>query len=154
MKKLLILFAATLAFASVRADSSDSYLYWMVDTGSSGITFSDVALFATSPDTFLQAVSAASGGTSIGGSYASLAGLSNPATMSYYVELYNASGDAIFQSEAFTYSSLANSIYTRTMASGATPYNMAVNLHPVPEPTSGMMFLVGAMLLGLKRKRG
>ena len=75
---------------------------------------------------------------------------------SFYVELWNGT-----KTTPETYDSLVNSYIARsgsiatptTLASGGFGQAPGHNTYNVPEPTSGLLFLVGGMLLGLRRRR-
>ena len=83
-------------------------------------------------------------GTYIGSSY------------SYYVELYNG-----YRTTAQDYDTLLSNGYIERPGSIAAPKAFNGNAfgqtpgtsYNVPEPTSGWLFVIGGMLLGLKRKR-
>ena len=83
-------------------------------------------------------------GTYIGSSY------------SYYVELYNG-----YRTTEQGYESLVSNGYIERPGSIAAPKAFNGNAfgqtpgtsYNVPEPTSGLLFVIGGMLLGLKRKR-
>ncbi|MCR5838923.1 MAG: PEP-CTERM sorting domain-containing protein [Kiritimatiellae bacterium] len=158
MKKTLFLAAALLAFF-VRAD----YIYWMVDNpaGDSGqYTWTTAYLVQSN-------VSEDSGriGTLTSASAASLSALdeyaystlgANYDQASFFIELYN---DSTFlaQSETRTYAQVKDSIFggnpMSPIAAGTSAFAPASSTYNVPEPTSGLLFLVGGMLLGLRRRR-
>jgi len=75
---------------------------------------------------------------------------------SYFVELYNSSG-TVAQSSAISGAALRSAMayYSGSGLSvgAATPASFGGFTSAVPEPTSGMLFLVGGLLLGLKRRR-
>lgn len=157
MKTTTFIFAVLSALA-VQAD----YLYWMVDTDTAadfssqytavrltdgsnvydsytGITHSDIVAYQGS------------------GYYFTAENLS-PAfsdSTSYFVELYNG-GTTVATSSAITGADLRSMMayYSGGMSIGAaTPASFGGFTSAVPEPTSGLLFLVGGMLLGLKRRR-
>ena len=135
--------------------ASADYLYWMVESNPINIngestTWETAAIYQDS--TKLTPV--AWDDMSLNGfTWSELAG--NYETSSFYIELYNSSNEAIAKSQAIPYSALANNISPNlgikppaTMSFTATSATFNV-----PEPTSGLLFVIGGMLLGLKRKR-
>ena len=75
----------------------------------------------------------------------------------FYVELYNG-----LRTDPMSYSDAVNngyiyaegtSIPTTLSTGGGFGQSAATGTYNVPEPTSGLLFLVGGMLLGLKRRR-
>jgi hypothetical protein len=81
---------------------------------------------------------------------------------SFYVELYNAAEMAehpnnhlgAWRSEAVAYNDLAGSIYAGGTSYGASPYEFSnFSAQVIPEPSSGLMMLLGMIALGLKRKK-
>ena len=167
------LFCATVALASIAANAS--YLYWQVDD-SSVIAYNETAPegYTIGSDAYAMLKSDnsnASGYTtygadgqvtdnkaSIGSSYYSNIG--TDAGYSYFVELYNNNGDLIARSQSINSSSgsdwtsgYAESLRTSDLAS-IPSVNVwhAGNFRAVPEPTSAILMLFGAAMLGLKRK--
>lgn len=78
-------------------------------------------------------------------------------SLSFYVEIL--SGDYKgYQTEHMTYAQLANYIRGGGSTIPSSTFDAAgfgggTTTYNVPEPTSGLLFLVGGMLLGLKRRR-
>ena len=158
MKKVLLALAIG---ASTMFAQADSYLYWMLaeapSTTSSGYSpqpsFDDYAVrvydgqkyltFGNSDETFAYAES--------GQSYSNLL-VSDPTVQSFMIELWN-DPDANEASYRTSYINMAS--YIRPASEHALSGMMvaASQFHSVPEPTSGMMFLLGTMLLGLRRKK-
>ena len=75
----------------------------------------------------------------------------------FYVELYNG-----LRTDPMSYSDALNngyiyaegtSIPTTLTSGGGFGQSAATGTYNVPEPTSGLLFLIGGMLLGLKRRR-
>ena len=89
---------------------------------------------------------------------ASSAGISGFSDLSFFVELYDASGNWVGQTTPQTYDSLVSS---GAISSGLNPNFSGVNSavgggsgsYSVPEPTSGLLMLVGLGALALRRKR-
>lgn len=74
---------------------------------------------------------------------------------SYYVELWNGSRTAEMSyadAKSNGYISSGGGMFTPTPAS-QTGFGGGSSTYNVPEPTSGLLFIVGGMLLGLKRRR-
>ena len=176
MKKLLamsLMLGVSCAFAS-----DDMYLYWMLDeptlgeSAGSGEATVKIAQFNGTEwskggesgyltmyyDT--GSGKSASGGTELAFSDISDAspvyafmGSSGADAYTYFVEIYNDSG--IYHSDGMSYSSL--SAYISTIKSGmATPSDpmgvTAFTYGAVPEPTSGLLLLLGVAGLALRRK--
>ena len=91
------------------------------------------------------------------GEFFAVEGISNESTKYFFVELSNgipgvSAGERIAATSFVAYNDL--NVYSGGMAApsiytGFTNYSTDV----VPEPTSGMLVLLGALALGLKRKR-
>lgn len=74
---------------------------------------------------------------------------------SFFVELYNESGDTLWTQYASTYEQLLNSQAISTGGIGA-PTGLGLggmNGAAIPEPTSGLMLLIGGAMLALRRRR-
>lgn len=156
MKKLILLAAL---LGSVTAFAEDSYLYWMVGDGAPGnYSYAKVRdiesnSYLTIYDEFFNEVgnsvtrervaTADSWGEAF---YASLAGITT-AGSTWIIELYNAQDTKIDQSEPLSYTS----IYTPPTAVALTP--QFGQSYATPEPTSGMLVLLGCAMLGLRRRR-
>ncbi|MBO7684442.1 MAG: PEP-CTERM sorting domain-containing protein [Kiritimatiellae bacterium] len=164
MKKYL--FAAAILGAMV-ASAEDSWLYWMVDSESSGASvpeYTTAKVRVVGTDTFLTLYDAwmdPLGGTVAaksdiedaqsvdGGLYASLAGVTDVRNASFIIELFN--GDSfVGQSATIPYSS--SYVY---YGAGSTPPAAPTtsSSFAVPEPNSAMLMLIGCAMLGLRRRR-
>lgn len=83
----------------------------------------------------------------------------NSSSFSFYIEILSGQYDG-YKTENMSYSQLANYIIGGGTASPSSSFNSdgfgggtGTGTFNVPEPTSGLLFLVGGMLLGLKRRR-
>ena len=166
-KSIVAAFSLLVAFAA-----SADVLYWMVgddiaNTAAQNDASSFAALYVTGegvvPDpTALMTVTGGqvynmydpNGGTT-GFTYSGIDAYSSGG-YKFYVEIL-ADGDYKGkQTSKMSYTDLSQYIFANTsiptgsmiagFGGGTTPYN-------VPEPTSGLLFLIGGMLLGLKRRR-
>ena len=155
MKKIIAILVVGFSLA-LHAD----YLYWMVNTADAtdgGFnTYTSVRLNdgTGSIDRYDFTGAADLVAYQTGGGYFTYAitGSYTDST-SFFVELYN--GDKwVAESAKLTYADLVSqgSIFKGGLQpANITPANFGS--YAVPEPTSGLLFLIGGMLLGLKRKR-
>ena len=169
MKKLFIVLSVSLASLFANA----SYLYWQVDqsdyegiVGWEQVTGARLvsdpssvgsSYYPSSDDTWTELT----GNGVIGAPYAADIG-NNADGYSYYIELVNSIGDVIGKSSAPLTSSSPN--YASYVNNGTTTADLTnipmENLsawhggsyRAVPEPTSAILMLFGAAMLGLKRK--
>lgn len=155
MKKIIFTLAVLAAMA-VHAD----YLYWMVDTPQSGTDISG------NPTSFDWATAKLWAGEDIVGtltksdaelyklidSYAISGDVSGYSSKSFFIELYNSNDQWMAKSAAVSGSSLAQYM-TSTMSMNPPSGGWHGASYAVPEPTSGLLFVLGGMLLGLKRRR-
>ena len=92
----------------------------------------------------------------IGFEYAGIQAYNN-GSFSFYVEILSGEYRGK-QTEAMSYAQLANYIIgggssQQSSAFDAVGFGGGTTSYNVPEPTSGLLFLVGGMLLGLRRRR-
>ena len=151
IKKLSVALAVLALVGFAKAD----VLYWQVDTSADNAAYTG---------DFSYAVLNASDGSAIDAAAAEdnkviptlkdLGGYGS-SEYSFYVELYNAAGDSVYKGQSVSYTDLLDSGYIST--SGVlTPTMLATggfNGASVPEPTSGMLLLIGGALLALRRRR-
>lgn len=155
MKKVI---AALVIIASFAANAD--YLWWMIDTGTQNsgagnYAYNSFTLYQG--DTALQTInySADLFNAFSSGGYLTYSG-DLTASSSYYVELISSSSDVVARSQSYTYSELLNmgSIFKgSSMSSNVGTAVSFGSFTAVPEPTSGVLMLLGGMLLGLKRRR-
>jgi len=156
MKKLTLMLLAIAAFATVKAE--DSYLYWMI-SGSSVPEFSYATLYVDQGGGNVVALTGPLTGVGDGETQTSLdarytAISPSSAGYSYFVELLNADLETTHTSALFGYDQFASSVYTPPATPATTAYNVgSFSSTSIPEPTSGLLMLMGMGLLGLKRKR-
>lgn len=155
MKKILFTLAILTAIA-VKAD----YLYWMVDTPQSGTDISgntasfDWATAKLVADDVVVGTLTKSDAElySVIDSYAISGDVSGYASKSFFIELYNSDEGWMAKSATVTGSSLAQ-YFTSSMSMNPPSGAWHGESYAVPEPTSGLLFVLGGMLLGLKRRR-
>lgn len=174
MKNKSILLAVLVGSAGVV--SADSYLYWMIDTANAGNDYAYARIRdvnTSGDDSYLAIYDGAwgaeyndgvggvsgaaktyidmAGGTGEG-FFASLAGI-NTSTASFIVELYNSEGTFLAQSfNNGSYGNLSAYIYSGGIsAPPATPW--IATSFDIPEPSSGLLMLLGMAGLALRRRK-
>ena len=159
MKKLLTILAIGFAIAA-NAD----YLYRMVDPGVTGTDISGgektfdwtTAVLKYEEDNEVMTLSKDDATLYNALNTYAIADIGNDYSgKSYFIELYN--GDQwLAASEHKSASMLADYIFgdnSMSPVAAAAFGKGPTGTYSVPEPTSGLLFLVGGMLLGLKRRR-
>ncbi len=160
MKKIIIGFAVAMLAVVANAE----FLYWGISANESiaaNTTYNSAKLFAYTGNT-AAAVAIDSIYKAPGSSSADITNYGEG--YSYYIELYNyengnwGSSVASNQSDPFTYNDLLakGAITASDVLAQANVAAMMMTPHGVqatPEPTSGLLMLMGFAMLGLKRKK-
>lgn len=153
MKKIIAILAVGIGL-SLQAD----YLYWMVDTTSAANYEPYTAVRLTDGTTTIDEYEFGSASELIAyqgepGGYFTAEGTFT-SSQSFFVELLSGSTWKA-QSGAMDYDTLLaqGSIFKSGTIAPATANAASFGSYNVPEPTSGLLFIIGGMLLGLKRKR-
>lgn len=149
MKKLLTIAMITLAAFAAKADL---YLYWTIDAA--GFTGTAYAVLENGNGNYVASMPMNSlneeGKSAVNVSYFTDA-------LSYYVALYDSALSKIAVSGELTYAAIADHTYNRDTSIDAIPSGIDALLvsgftATIPEPTSGLMLLLGLGALALKRK--
>ena len=180
MKKLIAILAVAL---TAGAFADDSYLYWMLGSSvsltdaktgnvtesftgykyakvgmvdSDGKTQGYLSLYTPSDLTTGSAAILRNESASVT-SYAKLNANAATSGYSYYIELLNDAGTFVGRSsQVLDYAGLSSyltSFGVSTPASAAWSPSAFTTAAPIPEPTSGLLLLLGLAGLALKRKR-
>ena len=161
MKRILV---GLLLMAGVAAHAEySSYFYWQVDDSVADFSYAQLRLsggsqYFTIGDTAYTKVGAeTTGGATLGqttlavaanlGSYAS-------SEYSFLVEVFGEDDGLLAFSDTFSYDDIAGSFVYSDMGSTLSGTAYGVSVSNVPEPTSGVLLLLGLAALGLRRKRG
>lgn len=167
MKKLVF----ALAVIASTAVFADSYLYWMVDTSTSYeyarvsvdgnyLTIYDSAFDTPYTDggaTFtdgggsVSAANMSAAQTDGEAFYAALSSVPGASTAStFLIELYNDSGTFVGQ-QALSGNALV--FYNSVTAAPVVGLPTTASSFAIPEPSSGLLMLVGCAVLGLRRRK-
>lgn len=168
MKKLIFSMVAAVAFAAL-ADDNYQALYWQVTEESLG-SYSDAAyanLYATLDGSRVSVDESnlgASGFSILSDTLGQkisidLSGWNGGALdgAMFFVELFNESGSFMAQSEGISYSTLLMNNIDMNVPGSGIPYVASgpavFGSYAIPEPTSGLLMLLGFAGLALRRKR-
>ena len=161
MKKVILSFA----IAMVAVVTNAEFLNWTVGSTfkglNSGSDYDSAKIYYTttansnSGGTYLDSIGKTPGVSSIDISEI------DKSNLGFYIEVYNYDvstgyGDAVAKSDYYSYSSLVGTKAITTSALAAASIAYAFNgsgVQATPEPTSGLLLLMGFAMLGLKRKK-
>lgn len=142
MKKLLTIAMITLAAVAAKADL---YLYWTID--------------AASASQFEYQTAALVGGEAIlgsmRGSITAADTLVTDTYVNYWVALYDSAKNEVARSQELTFADISSSTWEKADIQsnpGVSPFTFSGFTATIPEPTSGLMLLLGLGALALKRK--
>ena len=171
MKKFLM-FSLTVAAMCFAAQAGNSYIYWLLgDPSQSGMEGGDwdyakIAVRSSQDGSFTsyllmgdsvsdKAYYDSADPTEIGPSFANLGGYGSD-EYSFLIELYlESTGEMIgVNGQSVSYAELlANDSIAGSMIGGGNAFDFSTLGYSVPEPTSGLMLLVGMAALALRRRR-
>lgn len=156
--------AMVLALAADALFAVDSYIYWMVDSSvSSSYSYDYATIKVSGSDSYLHMYDPGEdmlldgpAGTKLAAGESGYFGAFDASSMgaaSFLIELWAGSEANSIASAILVYSTAktGDSIYTPGAAGGATPYSVS-GFAAVPEPTSGLLLLIGMAGLALRRK--
>lgn len=160
--KNLLKSIATIALLMAVSSASAGTLYWQV-TADSNKTFDEAWLVATDGSTTDYLDNRDSDGQSPSSTpltQTSLDGYESDA-WTFYIEMcnYNSADDTystVATSRTYTYQDLVSAGYVASNFSNANTVMTVAglsNMGTIPEPTSGMLLLIGGSLLALRRRR-
>ena len=174
MKKILILAVAACA-AMLTATAEDSFLYWAVDvSGDTSYSFNYATIREKGSDSYLSLYSSASDasmgtqlytegygvdgnyavGTKAGPTYAGLSsyGIGSSFVVELWAEGETKSDTSLVGWSYLSYADVLDSIYKPMSTTSLSPYTVVAS-QVVPEPTSGLLALLGFAALALRRKQ-
>ncbi len=162
IQKIAVLILAFFALMSVKA----SVLYWQVESGSSSDSFQYALLKAKTDSGDPVTVAGAQAQGTAPDQYVSLQntelGAYGNDSYSFFVEMVNYNNgewETVATGQTMSYTDLVSGGYvatgpidSATAAANASNFNMGAG-GAVPEPTSGLLLLIGGALLALRRRR-
>ena len=158
MKKLIMGVAAMVCGIAL---AEDSYLYWQINQNEAEkpIEFAYAQVKATTVDGDIyvgEAMGVQGGGTARSAgpinSAFDAAAYGEGSGYSFVVELMNSEYDVIGESETFGYAAIAQYIWSPMGQKGESAWTVTT-FSAVPEPTSGLLLLIGVAGLALRRRR-
>ena len=180
-KRILLMFCVVLAFTATRADylywqisdltvpnagagggtlSGYTTATAYATTGDGSFTALTSYVYGYDPDTDTEGIDSSTGSLAkdvpSGYTYAADISAVNSSDYSFFIELKNGSGNVVGWSNWVNYSDAVSGNYTTTGSLADVPsasiWHGGSYSNSVPEPTSGLLMLLGAACLGLRRK--
>lgn len=165
MKTFLVSALAVLFCGVLSAAETDMYLYWMIDPdatvdGEAGVDLSSYNARISTADgalMFYDSRESTSGYMSKDVGYVQgwsvVSRVGDLQNASFFIEIFNNDGIA-FESETMSYTDLvaAGAIGTMSPFSPVSTYGFST-FRTVPEPTSGLLLLIGVAGLALRRQK-
>ena len=158
MKKIVLGVAAMVCGIAL---AEDSYLYWQINQNEAEkpIEFAYAQVKATGDggDIYVgEAMGVTGGGTATSAgpinSAFNMSAYGEGSGYSFVVELMNSELDVIGESETFGYAAIARYIWSPKEQRGESAWTVTA-FNAVPEPTSGLLLLMGLAPLALRRKQ-
>ena len=154
MKKIILFAAIALAACVGQAE----YLYWQIGENVDATKFSSVSLWgsATGSDSDKVKLYGWDDNASLTKTYeTNITGYTSE-TATFYIEVANYENGAynvVDTSSPISYSNLADYVHSSMQTISSVTAYTGAQYSVVPEPTSGLMLLMGMALVALKRKR-
>lgn len=170
MKKILFTLAVVFAMITVAKADSTSYLYWMIDGSDgrfssleyTGLSFNVKTASGYESIMFYDEIGGATGYSSLTKDEVKL--IAGNATLfadvtdydlnavTFYIELFNDSTQVAYSEIPSAQVASYIASFDPANPSGFRPANKTWSA-PAPEPTSGLLMLLGMAALGLKRRK-
>ncbi len=153
MKKIILFAAIALAACVGRAE----YLYWQIGDNVDATKFDSVSLWGSTAGGDKTRLYGWDKDADLSKTYETDLGIySGDNTASFYIEVANYENGAynvVDTSKPISYSDLAGYVHSSMQTISNVAAYTGATYTSVPEPTSGLMLLMGMALVALKRKR-